>query len=300
VKILVFGAGALGSFFGGLLSKHNDVTLIARRDHVDSINSQGLVIEGKTNLIARPKAFVKVPEEDFDLILLTVKSYDTMNCVKEMSAKLSKDTIMLSLQNGLGNLEEISGYFERVIGGATSHGITFVKPGNIFHAGLGYTTLGNFNGVGEEEVEDVCELFNSSGIETRKSLNIVKEIWAKAVINTSINPLTAITGLRNGNLIEIDRLEKMMLNACKEAVEVAVSNGIELDYQEMLEKTGEVARMTADNKSSMLQDIENGKRTEIDSITGVFVETGIEKDIPTPVNSLLFNLVKGIEMAKSS
>lgn len=297
MKILVFGAGALGSYVGGMLSKKCHVTLIGRKEHVDAINSKGLIIEGKTNFKAKPQALVKIPDEKFDLILITVKSYDTSKAVEELSRGLDENILVLSLQNGLGNAEKISRFNKKVLGGTISHGITFVEPGRIYHAGLGDTRLGNFKGVEEEDVEEICQIFNISGIDTKRSDNILGEIWAKAIINASINPLTAITRLKNGYLLKIETLEEIMVCACKEAIDVAVSCGIELPHYDIIEKTKSVAHLTAENKSSMLQDIEKGKRTEIDSITGVFVEFGKKNNVATPTNSMLYKLVKGVEDA---
>ena len=300
MKVLVYGAGALGSFVGGMLSRECDVVLVARRDHVEMTNSKGLAIEGKTNFTAHVRAFEDIPDEEFNLVLITVKSYDTVKAIEKLSGKVDENTLMLSLQNGLGNLDAISQHFKRVIGGSTSHGITFVEPGRIRHAGLGDTTLGNFKGVEDKDLEEICRIFKASGIETKTSGNILAEIWAKAIVNASINPLTAITRLRNGSLLKVEILEEIMANACKETVAVAKSCGIELPPYDLLEKTRNVARMTSDNKSSMLQDVENGKRTEIESITGVFIELGKKNDIPTPTNNTLYGLVKAIEDAYAS
>lgn len=299
MKILVFGAGALGSFVGGMLSRKCHVTLIGRKEHVDAINSKGLIIEGKTNFNAKPQALMKIPDEEFDLVLITVKSYDTSKVVEELSRRLDKDILVLSLQNGLGNAEKISRSFKKVLGGTISHGITFIGPGRIYHAGLGDTRLGDFKGVEEKEVEKICQIFDTSGIDAKRSDNILGEIWAKAIINASINPLTAIARLKNGYLLKIKTLEEIMVSACKEAIGVAVSCGIELPHYDIIEKTKSVVRLTAENKSSMLQDIENGKRTEIDSITGVFVELGKKNNVATTTNSLLYKLVKGVEDAQN-
>jgi 2-dehydropantoate 2-reductase len=295
VKILVFGAGALGSLMGGLLSNKNQVTLIGRKKHVEAVNSNGLIIEGKTKMVAETRALENVPDEEFDLIVFTVKSYDTSKAIKSLVPLLKRNTTILSLQNGIGNIEEISQHGKSIIGGVTSHGVTHVGPGKISHNGTGYTTIGNISDVDTAEVKKISQIFNDAGVETRISDNIEGEIWAKAIINASINPLTAITRLTNRHLVEVNGLEEIMVSACREATKVSSSNNIDLPSYDMVEKTKMVARKTGENKSSMYQDIEKGRRTEIDSITGVFVEMGERTKDPTPVNSLLFNLVKNIE-----
>jgi 2-dehydropantoate 2-reductase len=295
MKILVFGAGALGSFVGGLLSKNNDVTLIGRKKHVDAINSKGLVIGGKTELKMNPRALEITPNEDFNLIIVTVKSYDTKHFVKAVSPILKRNATVLSLQNGIGNIEEISKDCDRVLGGTTSHGITFMGHGKIRHTGFGDTTIGSFKGVGPEDVQEISKLLSDSGIETQTSDNISGEVWAKAIINAGINPLTAVTRLENGYLMKAKGLEEIMKDVCREAIEVAVSQRIMLPAYDIIEKTLTIARLTSDNKSSMLQDVERGKKTEIESITGKFIEIAQRNKVSVPVNSLLYNLVKFIE-----
>jgi 2-dehydropantoate 2-reductase len=294
VKVLVFGAGALGSFVGGLLSKDNDVTLIGRRRHVDEINSKGLSIEGKTNMKVKPRSLESIPNEEFDLVIATVKSYDTEQFVKSISQTLKRKAIALSLQNGIGNVEKISKECARVLGGTTSHGITFVGHGRIRHTGFGDTTIGNFKGVESEAVHKISKMFSDAGIKTRTSDNISGEIWAKVIINASINPLTAVARLENGYLVKVKELEDIMVGAAKEAIEVAKYSGIELPCYDIAEKAIKIATLTADNKSSMFQDVERGKRTEIDSITGEFVEIAKRNGISIPINSLLYTLVKSI------
>jgi 2-dehydropantoate 2-reductase len=294
VKILVFGAGALGSFIGGMLSKNNEVVLIGRQQHVDAVEENGLILTGKTEVVVHPTAKEQVDgDEKPDWILVATKSYDTNDAMRTLSP-LFKDALFLSLQNGLGNEDTISKYVPRVVGGTTSHGITKDGPGRIIHAGLGRTVLGNYQGA-EDSVSLIVDSLNESGIETEITNDIRKEIWKKAIVNAGINPLTAIAGKRNGFILENPNLEMALEAICEEAVQVATAHGIDISVQEAVEQTKEVARMTKDNKSSMLQDVEGGKRTEIDSICGAIVRLGLEKNVPTPVNSSLMAVVKGIE-----
>ncbi len=297
MRILVFGAGALGSFVGGMLSKKNDVMLIGRRDHVETIEENGLTITGKTEIVVHPKAKESADgSEKPDWVLVATKSYDTEDAMRTLSP-LFKDAVFLSLQNGLGNEDILSKYAPRVLGGTTSHGITKVGSGRIIHAGLGRTILGNYQGA-EDSVSVIADALNGSGIETEITSDIRREIWKKAIVNAGINPLTAITGQKNSFVLENPNLEMTLEAICEEAVQVANAHGIDISVEEAIEQTKEVARLTSDNKSSMLQDIEGGKRTEIDSICGAIVKLGMEKNIPTPVNSSLMAVVKGIEASQ--
>lgn len=301
-RIAVLGAGALGSFFGGVLSRKYDVFLIGRKAHVDAVNSGGLHITGETEILCNPKAYESIKDAPpYDLLLITTKSYDTLEAVKQAFTTFTNNAILISLQNGLGNLEAIenelvsTGKRGVVIGGVTSHGVTYVSPGKVRHAGVGETFVGALREEDREKAEEVRSIFESVGIKTGITDNIRGEIWAKAVVNTGINPLTAITRLENGYLLEIPELTLLMERACREAISVAEALGVNLPAADLIEKTKWVARMTAGNKSSMLQDILNGKRSEIDSITGIIVREGERLGVPIPVNKTLMGLVKGIE-----
>jgi 2-dehydropantoate 2-reductase len=294
VRILVFGAGALGSFVGGLLSKKNDVILIGRKRHVEAIQENGLVIRGKTDTVVRPQAKEQLDgNEAPEWVMVATKSYDTEDAMRALNA-FHEDAVFLSLQNGLGNEEVISRYARRVVGGVTSHGITMDRPGRIIHAGIGRTVLGDYQGA-EGRAAEMVEALTEAGIETEKTDDIRTEIWKKVIVNAGINPLSAITGQKNGFILESPDLERTLEAICLEAVAVANAHGIDISSEEAVEQAKEVARLTAENKSSMLQDIERGRRTEIDSICGAIMNLGEAGGILTPFNSAMFATVKGIE-----
>lgn len=300
MEILVFGAGAIGSLFGGLLSQKYDVTLLSRKLHADAVERNGLRIRGKTNLIVYPKARVNI-NHSYDLILLTVKSYDTEEAAKQIKRNISEDTIVLSLQNGLGNESLLAKYIGKrhLLKGLTSHGVIYLKPGVIYHSGIGETVIGELDGKITERVVRIAEIFDSVGIKTTATKNIEAETWVKVIINACINPLTAVTNLRNSAILKIPELRNLSRAICREAVEVANrAADAKLSYERMIREVENVARLTAENKSSMLQDIENKRRTEIDFINGKIVELGRKYQIDTPVNSALVALVKSIESSR--
>jgi 2-dehydropantoate 2-reductase len=299
MKVLVFGAGSVGSFVGGLLSEKYDVTLLGRKQHVDAIESFGLRITGKTDKLLHPKVCHNIDElKDPDLIILTVKAYNTETAMKEVVPIIKRDTLVMTLQNGLDNVERMRRVMKkegRILAGITSHGIMRDMDGHIEHAGFGETVIGEIVPSRKKPAEKIVEMFNSVGIETRCTDNIVGEIWGKAVVNAGINPVTAITGLPNGYLLRVPHLTALMERTCHEAIMVARAAAIELPPYNLVEKTKDVARRTADNKSSMLQDIERGRQTEICSINGHICEIGKRHGVDTPVNGTLTALVKGIE-----
>ena len=295
MRILIFGAGAVGSLIGGLLSKKYDVTLFGRKKHIDEIKKNGLRIAGKTKGIFYPKVISKISGK-YDLIILTVKAYDTKKSIRTLKPILDRSTVVLSLQNGLGN-EEIIRSSKRNMGvlrGITSHGAIFVKPGEIRHSGMGETVIGEIDRKKTERIKKICSMFNNAGIKTRISNDIKKDVWAKTIVNSAINPITAITGLKNGYLFKIPMLTKLIENICIEGVKVANASGIFFD-SDVFEETKKIAKLTSKNRSSMLQDVESGKKTEIDFINGAIAEVGEKKGMETPLNSMLTGLVKGIE-----
>lgn len=298
MNIVIFGAGAIGSLFGALLSKRNNVLLIGRKPHISSIKKNGLKIQGKTRLNVKIKAESSVDNINIkpDLLILTVKSYDTETAISLAKKIITNDMIFLSLQNGLDNIEKISRQIssEKIIVGITTHGAFFSKPGIIKHTGTGMTVFGELSGKKTEPVESIVKLFNEAGIKTKVSINILKEIWNKAIINSSINPLTAIFRCKNGYLSKNPILERLLEIICEESVKIANADGIDISYSKMLSKTKDVIINTSDNYSSMLQSVINGKKTEIDSINGRLIEIGEKRNCDTFINKILVNIVKSL------
>ena len=299
MRVLVFGAGSVGSFFGGLLSEKYDVTLLGRKQHMEAIERQGLRITGKTEKVVHPKVWHSLGDlRDIDLILLTVKAYNTEAAMRDIVPYIREDTMVLSLQNGLDNVEIIRRVMKKeghILAGVTSHGLMRTEDGHIVHAGVGETVVGDVVWTERERAARIAEMLNSVGIQTRTTQNICGEMWAKAIVNAGINPITAITGLPNGYLLKVPALTALLERTCSEAMMVAEAARIRLPPCNIIEKTKDVARRTAENKSSMLQDIERGRRTEICSINGYISEVGKRHGVDTPVNSTLTALVKGIE-----
>lgn len=299
LKIAVMGAGSIGSLFGGILAEAgNDVTLIARENHVKAIQQNGLRIEGisgkhvvKVNGVTTPSHIKNPP----DLILLTVKAYDIRQAVIDVEELMEKDTVLLCLQNGLG-LEEIASKIigrERVLRGVTCHGALLKEPGLVAHTGRGETVIGELNGKITERARNLADTFSNAGLSTRVTDNINGTVWTKVLINASINPFGALTTMKNGELLIIPEIKELMTETVYEGIKVAKKNGVKLedDPVTLMIKTAE---MTAQNKNSMLQDIEKGKITEIDFINGAISNFGKRKGVSTPLNRLLTHLVKGL------
>ena len=298
MNIVVLGAGAIGSLFGALLSKKNDVLLIGRKQHIRAINKNGLKLIGKTNITVKISATdsIEKVKSSPDLLILTVKACDTETAIKEAKSVINSSTLVLSLQNGLGNIDIIKKAVnsKQVIAGITTHGAVFSKPSVISHTGKGTTIVGELHGEKSERAITIATLFNEAGIEATVSNDIIKEIWTKAVVNSSINPLTTLFQCKNGYLLKNPLLKNIVKKVCNESTTVANSEGFHLQDDDMLQKTEKVIRDTFENYSSMLQSIQKGKKTEIESITGKLVDFGKQHNIKTTMNELLLYAITSI------
>jgi len=299
MNILLFGAGAIGSLFGALLSEKNNVMLIGRKPHVSAIKKNGLKIVGQTTKTVKIQAELPKKKRDFlaDLLILTVKSYDTKKAIREAMPYISDNTIILSFQNGLDNLEKIKKVVDKnkVIAGVTTHGALFCQPGIIEHTGRGWTVIGELHGEKTGHIKEFVNAFNEVGIETKASDNIIQDMWSKCIINSSINPLTAFLGCKNGYLMQNPVLSSLVEKICSESTSVANAYGIQLSIGEMVDKTKKVIRDTKHNYSSMLQSIQRGRQTEIDSINGYIANHGKKMDVDVFLNNILVHLIQSLE-----
>lgn len=298
MDIVVFGAGAMGSFFGGLLSVRQDVLLVGRAPHVAAIRARGLRITGKTSLIARPRVGTRVPRgERPQLVLVATKAYDTARAMIAMRP-FAKDAVFLTLQNGLDNADIIARSATRVVAGTTAHGVTFLGPGSVRHAGVGDTVIGPWKGVDRHDVVRVRDVLADAGIPARLSEDMRSELWAKVIVNAAINPLAALAGVPNGRLAREVRLRAALEDVCREAAAVARADGADVAADEIVRRTLLVARRTAANRASMLQDLDQGRRTEVEAITGALLTAAKRHGIPAPRNALLYALVRAREESR--
>lgn len=302
MKIAVLGAGAMGSLFGGLLSEAgHEVWLVdIWEEHIRAINERGLVLTGASGQrTLRDLRAVTAAEEagKADLVIVFVKSTSTEAAVKGACPLFGTDTLVLTLQNGLGNIERISSVvpISMIIAGTTAQGATVLGPGEIFHAGKGLTMIGELDGPPTPRVEKIARAFNEAGIETGVSDNVVGLIWGKLLVNVGINALTAILRMKNGEILNYPEAVEILEMAVKEATVVAMAKGITLPYEDPVSHTKEIALATSGNRSSMLQDVTNRRKTEIEMINGAIVREGEALGIPTPVNRVLVGLVRAME-----
>ncbi len=302
MKVAIIGPGAMGCLFGYFLSQsENEVWLLDYRpERASLIAHEGIRVETKEGILQTkvPVTVNPLEIEHPDLIIICVKAYATKTAAEQALAMIGKETLVLSLQNGLGNVETMMEFLgeERVLGGTTAQGANVIGPGHIRHAGQGESVIGE-PGRGTECAERIADLFRASGIETRVTDDLEGLIWSKVIINVGINALTALTRLQNGKLLEYEGTGAVLEKAVLEAAEVCARMGIRLLYPDAVARVKEVARATGENISSMLQDVRARRRTEIDEINGAVMNAAKRMGLSAPVNEVLWRVVKALEQS---
>jgi 2-dehydropantoate 2-reductase len=300
MKIVIMGAGAMGSLFGGLLSfSGEEVWLVdVRKENVDLINAVGITMEreGKIQIIGASATTDPASIGKADLVMLMVKTYHTEQAVSDALVLQHDDTVFLSLQNGLGNEEVICKKVDRkkVLVGVTGHGATLLGPGHICHAGKGKTYLGALDPSLESRAHEIARIFQEAEIETEVTSNIEEHIWDKLFANVGINALTALTDMKNGDLLDYPETLRLMEVLVTEAVEVAKKKGVRIEG-DPVERTKQAAEATRKNRSSMGQDFDYRRQTEIDAINGALVREAERLGVAAPVNQAFTDLVKIIQ-----
>lgn len=299
MKIVIVGAGALGSLFGGLLAHAGQEVWLFDppfKAHIDIVRRKGLVIERDGGeLRVRPHATTDIREIGLaDLTAIFVKAQHTEEAVRGALPSIGESTRILSLQNGLGVENHILKYVreDRVLRGVTAQGSTLIEPGRIRHAGAGETKIGSLAGRDDGRSQEIVTAFNVAGIETVFEEDATKLVWSKLLINVGINALTAVFNVQNGVLVADKTLNDIMRAVVCEAVAVARKSALEVSADGAIEDVEEVCRTTSENISSMLQDVREERETEIDYINGAIAKKGDELGISTPLNKLLVKLVK--------
>ncbi len=303
MRIGVIGAGAIGCLFGAMLSRGGNEVVMVHRDPgvVSAIRRRGVEIHyGKGKVVrARTRAeLAPASLVDCELVLMTVKAYDTSRAASLHRNQVRRGAQVISLQNGLGNVETLARIFRRqsILAGLTTEASLAFGPGKVVHTGRGETRLGRPDGKVTRESMRIVQEFRRAGFRCVASKNIRGAIWSKAIVNAAINPVSAITRLLNGELVKLPALRETMFNVIREGISVSrAENAIPVPEPEVF--LFKILRDTAPNRSSMLQDVLRGKRTEILQLNGAINELGVKHRIPTPTNKVLTSLVLGLETA---
>tara|TARA_B100001250_G_scaffold377302_1_gene366285 strand:+ start:2917 stop:3846 length:930 start_codon:yes stop_codon:yes gene_type:complete len=281
MDVNIIGAGALGNLLATKLSKQHNVNLIVKSNHTDLIEKQEILFRDIQGNITKTNVKVKTKVENCDLIILCVKSYDAQALVQEFS---NLDTHILLCQNGLKTLNYALQNIDetRLSYLVTGNGISKIKAGISEHKGLGFTYLGNISKIRSELLDNISETLTEQDIDCSVVPNIEDYVWLKAIINSAINPIATLAEVKNGKLRNPE-LNDEVKSLCEESSNIATSNGIRLPLDPWQE-INKIIEKTADNKCSMLQDLENNQQTEIDAINGELIRIAKKLSLKSTYN----------------
>lgn len=301
MKIAVMGAGAVGCYYGGLLARvGNDVALIGRSSHVDAIVRNGLRLETSAfDERVAVKAFVDARGvQGADVVLCCVKTSDTAQAASAMAPHLAPDAVVVSLQNGVDNPALLrTRLSQEVIPAAVYVATQMAGDGHVRHHGGGRLVLGR-SPTGTPGSGSVAALFSAAGVPVEISDNIEGVLWTKLVINCAYNALSAITALPYARLVEQAGVEQVLNDVVGECLAVAAKAGITPEG-DVWDGVRRIPEAMPNQMSSTAQDLQRGRKTEIDHLNGCIVRLGEELGVPVPVNRLLLTLVKVLESRSS-
>jgi 2-dehydropantoate 2-reductase len=291
-SILIVGTGAMAGLFGARLGPHAQVTLLGTwKAGLEALTRDGIRLQENGSVVQVPVRATSNPAEceAAQIALFLVKSWQTQRAAAMLAKCLAPQGVALTLQNGLGNLELMEAELspQRVALGVTTVGATVLGPGRVRVGGSGATYVAP-----HPRLEPLVDLLQTAGFEVHPADNIESLVWGKLVVNCGINALTALLEVPNGELLARPGARAIMQEAAQETARVAEANGVKLPYPDPVEQVEGVARRTASNISSMLQDIRRGAPTEVDAINGAVVEMADRRGVPVPVNRTLWNLVR--------
>ena len=300
MKIAVLGAGAMGSLFGGYLSKFNEVSLIdVNKGIVEEINKNGIHIKEKDESIGeyRPKAFFdssSLPVQD--LIIVFVKSMYTLSALETNKALIGKNTYLMTLQNGAGHEAKLTQYADRkhVIIGSTQHNSSILGLGLINHGGIGLTSIGLLDG-GSSILSEIAFNFTKCGLECKTEENVQKQIWHKLFTNTAASSLTALFQVPLGFIHTDQYAHSLMVELCKEAVNVANSLGLDFDSHAIIEEVDCVCKNAMNGYTSIYADIRDGRKSEVDTISGSVLEAAHTLGVAVPYHEVVVKCIHALE-----
>ncbi len=303
MKVVVVGSGALGGYFGfTFASQGQDVVLVdVDPAKIKEIGEKGLTVTTADGTRTLPIPITSNTEEagTADLVFFSVKSYASLEVARALPPLMGDETLVMSVQNGIGNVEKIASVVgdDRVIGGITAHSFEMLSPCHTRYAGgLGIAHIGKIDGNNTQRVFEAAELLKQGGIDIEVHDNIHDYIWYKLLLNTPINAIAAISGLKNGELAENEECRVLMGMVADEAFAVARAAGVNILLKEdPVDTCVNALRSAAENQASMLQDVSSRRRTEIEAINGAIVEWAEKLDVRAPVNRMLTGMVKIIQ-----
>ncbi len=300
MRIVVIGAGAMGSLFGGYLSRFHEVTLVGTREaHMEKIRRDGVHIteaDGRT-LCFRPDA--RVSTEGMaaaDLVLVQVKAPSTAAALEAHKGVIDGHTLVLTLQNGMGHEEVLGRYAkeEQIVIGTTKHNCSVMEPGCIRHGGSGMTYIGGISG-DAQRVQRLADALTQCGLECEWCPDVRRLIYEKLVINASSSVLSGILQVPQGFVLSNPHAWTLCKTLIRETVAVAAAEGIRLDPEEKVEEVRKLLEGNPGGLTSIYADLRDGRRTEVDTISGAVVAAGRRLGVPTPMQETMVKVVHAME-----
>jgi 2-dehydropantoate 2-reductase len=299
--VLILGTGAMACLFAARLAAAGVPVSMCGTwlEGLEALRREGVTLtEGNDTQINQPVNVIRYGEPcpEFHHALVLVKSWQTQEAAGQLKQCLAKKGISLTLQNGLGNRETLSQVLgaQRVALGVITAGANLLKPGQVQAAGKGMIFLGVHS-----RLAFLAGALQAAGFQVESVEDPDSLLWGKLVINAAINPLTALLGVTNGELLVRPTARALMVTLAKETAAVAGGLGIPLPYPDAVEAVESVAEKTALNHSSMLRDIQRQAPTEIDAICGAIVRAGEQAGVLTPLNQVMWQLIKALTINKN-
>jgi 2-dehydropantoate 2-reductase len=301
-KIYVLGAGAVGCYFGGMLARaQHDVTFIARPQRTQALNTSGLEMDCKAfHETVKVKASSDLSAlKDADLVLLSVKSLDTERTLADIKSALPSKAVILSLQNGVANIDIASNMIANPVYAA----VVYVAAGMIGqrtmkHHGRGELLVGSLgiaSSADDQNLSDICKLFEGAGVPCSIAPQIKRDMWLKFLVNCSFNAISGIGQISYGEMVKSPAIVKLIEEITKEFLAIAVFEDVNITMAEALAANDSIATTMVTQVSSTAQDLAKGKMTEIDFLNGYIVELGKRYGVPAPYNESVHALVKMME-----
>lgn len=290
MRIAVLGSGGIGGYYGALLAKGgHDVSFIARGEHLEAMQRRGLTVrtpEGESTIPVTAGADTR-PLGPVDLVLFCVKSYDTEPAAQALVPLMGRDTAVLTLQNGVDNLEAIASVVgsEAVLAGAVYVALQLVSPGVILRTGgEGKVVFGEVSGAMTERAQRIASAFQQSGIPHQVSADINRVLWDKFLFIAGVGGVTALARSGIGPLLASPEGRTLLTTSCEEIAAVALAERAPLPADAVDRVIQQAATLPPQWRSSMARDLEDGRRLEVDALSGTVVRRGLKLGVPTPVH----------------
>ncbi len=304
MKITVIGAGAVGGYIGALLKQDgNDVTFIARGKHLEKMREKGLTLKHQDGVFTVYERFTDEFTSiiESDLLIFTVKSTETKKVCEQIKPYIKKKAYILTFQNGVINEDILSGNFGKdfVIPGSAYISANVEEYGSITQSGNPRFFIGNLTETQKDFINNVIEIFQKAGINSKFTSEIMKKKWEKTLWNVTFNPLSAVTRATVGQILDDSKLRSTSEAIHREIVKIAKDNNVEISKEaiEIVFKNAENAR---NHKTSMLQDLERGKKMEVEALCGYFVKLAERNNTDVPVLSAIYSILSFIDQKEQN